>query len=322
MAKRGYRARPDISARTNTGILGVPHHHLADKVRTADIRDSMVTNAKLADSLVALLVYSALFDAHTILAATTDNTPAALTVNAQSVVGRVTAGNIASLTGAQIMTILTGQSGAAFSMNSQRLTSVGAPTTTNDALVAGQPVPKPLTLTGDGLVTIELRTSLDYSRILGNSKPTKITRGLAQGFSLPIYSADDEELYFSLCVPNRYDEASDITVHVHGWLDTANTDKNFQLRLEWEHISVGDIVPVTSNEVNVETDTGIASQFQCFEISFTINYDIDTPDNIIADDMLAMRLYRIAASENEMAGEIVISHIGVVFRRDKLGASA
>lgn len=43
------------------------------------------------------LVLHSLFDANTILAATTDNTPTALTVTEQTVVGRLTSGNIAAI---------------------------------------------------------------------------------------------------------------------------------------------------------------------------------------------------------------------------------
>jgi hypothetical protein len=51
-------------------------------------------------------VLATLFDAQSILAATADNTPAALTVGAQTIVGRITGGNIAALTGAQVLGIL------------------------------------------------------------------------------------------------------------------------------------------------------------------------------------------------------------------------
>jgi len=51
-------------------------------------------------------VANALFDAQTVLAATTDNTPAAVTVAEQTVVGRITSGNITALTGTQVMGIL------------------------------------------------------------------------------------------------------------------------------------------------------------------------------------------------------------------------
>lgn len=46
------------------------------------------------------------YDAHTVLAATSDNTPAALTVGEQTVVGRVTGGNIVALTAAQLESII------------------------------------------------------------------------------------------------------------------------------------------------------------------------------------------------------------------------
>jgi len=67
---------------------------------------------------------AALFDAHTILYATTDNTPVALTVGEQSLVGRITSGNIAALTGAQVLTILSGQAGADFDWNSQDVLNI------------------------------------------------------------------------------------------------------------------------------------------------------------------------------------------------------
>jgi hypothetical protein len=49
---------------------------------------------------------ASLYNAHTILAATADDTPAALTVGEQTVVGRITGGNIAALTVAQMQALL------------------------------------------------------------------------------------------------------------------------------------------------------------------------------------------------------------------------
>lgn len=43
------------------------------------------------------VVTKALFDAQTVLAATVDNTPAALTVNEQTLVGRLTGGDVAAI---------------------------------------------------------------------------------------------------------------------------------------------------------------------------------------------------------------------------------
>lgn len=52
------------------------------------------------------LVTKTLFDANTILKADSDNTPAALTVAEQTLVGRIAGGVIAALTGVQVMSIL------------------------------------------------------------------------------------------------------------------------------------------------------------------------------------------------------------------------
>lgn len=52
------------------------------------------------------VVTKALFDAQTILQATGDDTPAALTVTEQTVVGRITGGNIVALSVAQLQTLV------------------------------------------------------------------------------------------------------------------------------------------------------------------------------------------------------------------------
>ncbi|KKN30825.1 hypothetical protein LCGC14_0830330, partial [marine sediment metagenome] len=71
------------------------------------------------------VVAKALFDAYTILMATTDDTPVALTVAEQTLVGRITGGNITALTITQILALLSGAATAAFSWNSQNLTNTG-----------------------------------------------------------------------------------------------------------------------------------------------------------------------------------------------------
>lgn len=64
------------------------------------------------DALTSSKIDASLFDAQTILAATTDNTPTAVTVSEQRLVGRITGGNIAALTAAQIRTLINVEDGA------------------------------------------------------------------------------------------------------------------------------------------------------------------------------------------------------------------
>jgi hypothetical protein len=69
-------------------------------------RPTYLTASEIALSYVA----NTLFDANTIIAATADNTPAALTVGEQTVVGRLTGGNIKALSTAELSGLLSGTS--------------------------------------------------------------------------------------------------------------------------------------------------------------------------------------------------------------------
>lgn len=170
------------------------------------------------------------------------------------------------------------------------------------------------------LVYIEIRPDLDYETVRAFGKPTRVYQGVFVGWSLPIYAADNEELYSTICVPNRYDEESDVIVHIDCWLSQAEDSKNFKLQLSWEHYTPSEVIPATSTNVEVQTATGAsAAQFQGYQVDFTIDYDVHTPNSLMHDDIMGLRLRRIAATANECAGEIVIAHIGVGFRRDKLG---
>lgn len=66
----------------------------------------------LKETYDSLSVLKTLFDANTILAADSDNTPAALTVAEQTLVGRITSGNITDLTATQVRTLLNIEDGA------------------------------------------------------------------------------------------------------------------------------------------------------------------------------------------------------------------
>jgi len=65
-----------------------------------------VTLGTMASATATDYVAKALFDAQTILAATSDDTPAALTVAEQTIVGRITSGNIDALTSDEVMGVL------------------------------------------------------------------------------------------------------------------------------------------------------------------------------------------------------------------------
>jgi len=182
--------------------------------------------------------------------------------------------------------------------------------------ISGSP---PLELTGDAKSWIEFRPDLDPTKLAVNAKPTPVVRGVGLGYSLPVGGAD-EELFYNICVPGRWDGESDIHMHVHSWLDNAQDEATdaVKLKLEWQHVGVGDVVPATNTTVVSEEVVGVVAQYMAIQSDFVIDYDIDIGNPIEVDDILFFRLTRIASS-HEIVGEPVIMHAGVIFKCDKYG---
>lgn len=97
----------------NSNISYVPED-VANKVTSISgaSTDTQYPSAKLVYDQLALMVAKSLFDANTILYATTDNTPAALTIGASTIVGRKATGDIVALTAAELRTIINVADGA------------------------------------------------------------------------------------------------------------------------------------------------------------------------------------------------------------------
>src|SRR3990172_1139227 len=79
----------------------------ADEVSIAGLSGLAADDQHVLDSEVtAVAVALTLYDAQSILAAVTDNTPVVVVVGEQTLVGRITSGNITALTVAQVITLL------------------------------------------------------------------------------------------------------------------------------------------------------------------------------------------------------------------------
>ena len=169
---------------------------------------------------------------------------------------------------------------------------------------------------------------LDEVQVRANGLPTRVSQGVYHGYSLPLYAAN-EELFFHVHIMHDWDEASDLIALIHVYLDTANNAKNFKLQASWENITTGnnitgtpngDLVPATSNDVEVQVATGNASQYQTYEVPFTIDYDIDGGGNeLVRGDCIGLRLRRIAALANEIAGEVVVYMNMIRYQVNNLG---
>ena len=174
----------------------------------------------------------------------------------------------------------------------------------------------PITLVGDGQVYQQKTMPIQIARIIAAGNPTRVEVGIFQGFSLPIGGAN-EELFACQCVPGNWAAGTNMYLYVGGWLDTANDGKNFQLRMSYDHWSTGDVVPNAAVDVDVETSTGTAAQYTTYKIRFPI-----IAPTFVEGDALGIKLVRIAATSDEIAGEFVVEGMILVYRVDGLGSSA
>lgn len=177
-----------------------------------------------------------------------------------------------------------------------------------------------VSLTGSGKVWKQTSFYFNFARIIGQEKPTLVNRGVFFGFSLPVYAADDEELYSCICMPGDWDGTTDPVIYLGGWLDTLNDTKKFNLQVSVEVADYTNnaVVPATSNDYPIETTTGDWAAFTTFKTGFTI--DASTI-GLAAGYPLALRVRRLAASEAEIAGEVVIEGVLLVYVADKLGGA-
>ncbi|GAH78000.1 unnamed protein product, partial [marine sediment metagenome] len=129
-------------------------------------------------------------------------------------------------------------------------------------------------------------------------------------------------------VPYRWNEASDIEVHIVVALAEAeDTGDRFKFQVSWEHCDAqeaGAIVPLTSNDVEVETvvEAGKTAQYSLYELHFILDYDIDgAGQGVHGGQLFAMRLRRIAAAAPQVTYKIIVLDVTTHYQRNKLGRS-
>ncbi len=112
-------------------------------------------------------------------------------------------------------------------------------------------------------------------------------------------------------------EGETVYFDIHVWITNAQIAVNDAFRLQISHEQITpdvDVVPLSSEDVIREIKTGIASQYQLYEV----HVPADLTGAIIEDSM-AIRLRRIASSD-EIVGEVVVHHMGMIFKMDSLGS--
>ena len=177
-----------------------------------------------------------------------------------------------------------------------------------------------LTLVGTAKVLRQLPLVFQYRNITAQGKPTLVNVGNFYGFGLPVYNSDDEELFACQCMLGDWDGTSDPLVYIGGWLDTANTTKKFKLQISVETADFlgNDVVPATTNDYTIETTTGTWAQYTSFKIYITVDASVI---GLAVGQPLAVRVRRVAATGDEIAGEVVIEGALISYTADRLGVA-
>lgn len=195
--------------------------------------------------------------------------------------------------------------------------AIGDGGTTDYSLFAADGI---LTMAGTAKVLRQAHFIFNYRRVTAQGAPTLVNQGVFYGFSLPVFGDDDEELFSCQCMPGDWDGTSDPLIYVGGWLDTANTSKKFNLQISVEtaDYASNDVVPATTNDYPIETTTGTWAQYTSFKVYITVDA---SAIGLAVGQPLAIRVRRLAASGDEIAGEVVVEGAILVYTADKLGTA-
>jgi hypothetical protein len=179
-----------------------------------------------------------------------------------------------------------------------------------------------ITYTGTAKRNLAMRPAFVAGKIAGAGKPTAVTLGVYSGYSMPIYNNDDEELFWRLHVPGRWDGTTDIEYKLVVCLAAAETEgDDFRFQLSWSNTT--GTTGVINNTVVSDTEDGDCSsghnaQYSVFTLTFTIDVSAGPIAAVAIGDTLVGRIRRIASGGTEISDEIIILDHVLNFTVDKI----
>jgi hypothetical protein len=150
--------------------------------------------------------------------------------------------------------------------------------------------------------------------------PTQVTRGLNVGYSLPVWNSDNEELYWRMRIPQRWDGTTDPQFGMCVTLSAAeDVGDKFKFSLEWQTVAAGAVLGTTTSVCYSEQTvlTGRAAQYAVYFVFFTFDAS-DANNPIVAGNMIQARLRRVAASSSSVSNEIIVWNWATMWPVDKI----
>ena len=179
-----------------------------------------------------------------------------------------------------------------------------------------------MTLAGTAKRRMTVQLDVDAIDQLAHSKPTQVEVGVFKTYSFPVYSTDNEELFFEFRMPYRWDGETDVLICIDFALsDAEDAGDVFKFQLSWEHVPHDGVISASVHDVETQTAvvTGRTAQYSTYHAHFTLDYDVDGAGNELeADDIIGFRLRRIASSGTAVDNEILFLNAVADFQIDKI----
>jgi hypothetical protein len=186
------------------------------------------------------------------------------------------------------------------------------------------------TMAGDAMVSLALRPFMILTVAGRANEPTEIIRGTNIGYEMGIWAAapppaPDQELYFKIYVPRRWDGTTDPQIGILSsvGLGAEDVGDKYKFQLEWQTTdqgsgtdTVGTTTSSTTSEITIKT--GGTAAYSAYDMWFTLNAD-DVNNPITAGCMLTGRVRRVTATDHEVTNEPVLWDWVMLWKRDKMG---
>lgn len=184
-----------------------------------------------------------------------------------------------------------------------------------------------ITWAGTAKRKLTVRPRVNLGIVAAKSKPVQVEKGAWQYFRMPIWSSDDQQLFYTTRCPYRWDGTSNPVFKIICGIEGAETvGKEFQFQLSWNNTSVTGLLVDTNLDVlsgDIAVITDHAAAFSAYSASFTLDYDSGSlQQTLAARNNMSMRLRRVAVTDGtEIAGNAWVMDAIIEFQLDKVYGS-
>lgn len=183
-----------------------------------------------------------------------------------------------------------------------------------------------ITWEGTAKRKLTMRPRVNQGVVAAKSKPVQVQSGAWQYFRMPIFNSDDQQVFYTMRCPYRWDgESNPVFKAMVGIESEEVADKVFQFKLLWNTTSItGQMVATTLDVLSGDIVVLAAPRnaaLSTYSVSFTLDYDsASLQQTLVARNNISFCLQRVAKSGagTEIAGNAILQDAVVEFQVDKI----